>query len=825
MSELIEFTDVSGKPFQLPVDQVDAFVNYQLENKAITADQVEATRQQLLSAPRVNLQGPVLGPQNFPVDNSKLIEQTNADISGTDSKVYMQNPDESWLESAGKRLFYYDIDDPRAIERITWQLGLPAAFVELINYADKYSRMTPKSKAIGTAAGVVGGTALASVLPETRLEIAEFFGLIPEGTRARTALSGEQLARVVEGEAYLFGIFGAFSSLSRLSARGATNFLAGLTDESKRLAEIAAKGYKVDTLPAQVGEGTFAPNTLNVLGRMPFIGSPARKQFLRTHAEMYKAAVDLPPRIAPLMSSSELSQKIYKEYRELYDNFTKAKNAEYDRIFLAAERARVVIDPIGSNAAVKIALKDINKNQARRVVKKKPSVDTPPSIETVSIGDDVLEQADVGAVAPVAKDTTKKVKTPPPRADQIVKSFLNNNMKNLADLSLAQADKTVDKINQIISIAYKEGDAVGNAVHAQLAPIKEALKSDVLHNVISKTGDDAAAEQIAKDLAIQDAKFSSELMRLFETSVAKRTGQVVTGGIKGPKLASEAATQTNVDQLLGILVNIDSPGAMKEFLEVMPKETVNEVAARFLGDAIDDAFLQNADGTFTFNANVLNEFLGITKTAVGDTSRREAIDLLFSKSNIPVSSVRDMAKVTELVVQGKVPDVSTYLARRATLGGPSSLAKILTFGAVGAGSFSFGLMYTLAGFYGARQFVSMLTNPVNARFLKDVLSEEVSLVAKKTAYLELVRGALNLAVTGGREGIDSLKTITEEALQVEDETPLETAGDVVEAVSATGNRMTVVQASDTFKKASKLFDAMVEESDIDKAVKERNKLD
>ena len=477
MSELIEFTDVSGKPFQLPVDQIDAFVNYQLENKAITADQVEATRQQLLSAPRVNLQGPVLGPQNFPVDNKSLIEQTNADISGTDSKVYMQNPDETWYESAGKRLFYYDIDDPRAIERSTWQLGLPAAFVELVNYADKKSGITPKSKAIATAAGAAGGTLLASVLPETRLEIAEFFGLIPEGTRARTALSGEQLARVVEGEAYLFGSFGALGSLSRLSARGATNFLAGVTDESKRLANIAAKGYKVDTLPVQVGEGTFANNTLNVLGRMPFIGNPARKQFLRTHAEMYKAAVDLPPRIAPLMSSSELSQKIYKEYRELYDNFTTAKNAEYDRIFLAAERARVVIDPIGSNIQVKIALKDINKNQARRVVKKKPSVDTPPPIETVSIGDDVLEQADVGAVASeAAKDTTKKVKTPPPKADQIVKSFLNNNMKNLVDLSFTQADKTIDKINQTISVAYKkEGNEVGNAVHAQLAPIKEAL--------------------------------------------------------------------------------------------------------------------------------------------------------------------------------------------------------------------------------------------------------------------------------------------------------------------------------------------------------------
>ena len=199
---------------------------------------------------------------------------------------------------------------------------------------------------------------------------------------------------------------------------------------------------------------------------------------------------------------------------------------------------------------------------------------------------------------------------------------------------------------------------------------------------------------------------------------------------------------------------------------------------------------------------------------MGDTSRADAITQLFKESAVPVYSIRSLSNIVDAVMKGKVPDLSTYLARRGTLGGPSSLAKLLTAGAVTFGGTASGtLLWTLAGFYGARQFLNMLTDPLNARFLSDVLSEEVSRTGKRSAYLQLVRGALNLGVQSGKSGVEnvqeSVEAIQEQLEPVEGRSLIEKASDVVREANTQTTRFTKAEMARAYNGAKTLFNEII----------------
>ena len=821
------FNDPTGQELALEEKNIDAYINSQIENGNITSDQAPGLSQQLLNLPKFSKSEKGYTPVIDVQKTRQMVKGTSVspqdyekDLRGEPpgSGISMEKSDKSFWQKAGERVFLTDIEVTQPFERIGYQIGLPILAAEYIDRSKKIAKLDPRVKAAMMIGGPIAASMAGSVGPEIRYEVQELIGLSPEGTRKQRALSNAEISRVLESEAYLMGIFDTALFAARMGGRKLTEKMAGVTDESKRLAKIAKETYDIDLLPSQVGKGTFANTVINVLGRMPYIGGGARARTFESQRQLYEAQANLPYRIAPLLSSSNLSLKVYEEYKTLWDSFSEAKNAAYNRIFDEAKNLNVKVEPINANATVESIRKEISKRRPKKLVKKQPKDQSVADVAP-EITDDVLQPTNVDDVLSGTEDgvaaTTeefKKVKTSPAESDRLVASFLKREFKNLDVQTLENMDVAIQKIDEFIGEAYKtKGEKIGKGVYAQLSEVKRALKTDIVENLI---GDSDAVRQVADDLAKQDAEFTKQLTELFETATAKRFEQFKGGGIKASTLASESATQRNIDTLLGIIVDLDSPMAIKEFAKIIPKETLNQVAVRFLSDALDKSFELKADGTYGINPEKLSQFLGVRPSKLGDTSRADAITQLFKESAVPVYSIRSLSNIVDAVMKGKVPDLSTYLARRGTLGGPSSLAKLLTAGAVTFGGTASGtLLWTLAGFYGARQFLNMLTDPLNARFLSDVLSEEVSRTGKRSAYLQLVRGALNLGVQSGKSGVEnvqeSVEAIQEQLEPVEGRSLIEKASDVVREANTQTTRFTKAEMARAYNGAKTLFNEII----------------
>ena len=146
----------------------------------------------------------------------------------------------------------------------------------------------------GTIAGppgaIIGGSVgagIGAVAPETAVSIAEALGWVPEGTRDRVGRSNAQLQIIARGEAGGDILIGALAVLPRVVGRAVATSASAIDKSGRELAEFAAVKLGVNLLPFMVTPGeTAAKNIINALGRLPLVGTPARKDvflhFLRS---------------------------------------------------------------------------------------------------------------------------------------------------------------------------------------------------------------------------------------------------------------------------------------------------------------------------------------------------------------------------------------------------------------------------------------------------------------------------------------------------------------------------------------------------------------
>jgi len=612
------------------------------------------------------------------------------------------------------RLLGTDVEDPLELERMGTVMG------GSIGGSMLGSRVPPVpgpaglvvNPITGAAAGGLIGAIGGAVAPESPLELMETLGLAEEGTREEEGLSNEELRRVVEGEALLelatMGTASGIRAAGRMIGKSAT----GITKADMNMAREADK-IGIQLAPFQLGDKGFGRGVINVMGRFPILGGSARKVGEAAENAVRLKLEGAPDRIATVLAGSDVGLKMWNDAKAVYKKVGGAFDQAYENLALTANRAGVFY-------------RMDNTSQAAQA-----TIDTLKKLRSPQAGGGATS---AGAVS-----------------EGVIDFLDGQGLGMLGTHTLGQADELMKKIDDYVG---KIDPANRARALKLLSPVKGAVKTDIVKNGVGPQ-----AKSIGQAQARLDADYSAAMAEFFETSAAKRFESVRQGGIRGTTLPSKEATRVPIDKLADMVVDLDSPQIMRELSSVVSGNTYKQMAAMEMDKLLSKA-LKTKKGATVLDSTVLRAQLGLR----GPTTRSKAVETMLTQAGSPLAlkELHQVADIADKLANTPVPNWSTFIARRASLGGVSSLLKgafpaaALTGGAAAGATAGSGLIGGLAFFFGTRGLVGAVSNPLNARFFKEVLSGEASALTKRKAYLSLIGNVAEGLTQGGIEATNQI---------------------------------------------------------------------
>ncbi len=560
----------------------------------------------------------------------------------------------------------------------------------------------------GTAGLLIGsglGAYLGAKAPEAALEIGESIGVLEEGTRDDLGLSPEEVRTIAEGEALLDLATGGGLTILRGGGRLTAKLFTGA---NRQLAEQAAR-QGIDMVPVQVGDRIIGRGFTSVFGRFPLLGGGAiRRRAGKAEEQLRDVVTGLASRTGPLTDAAELGVKIFGDAKLLVKGVNRVFGEKYDAIFAQAEEFGVHIVPKG----------------------------------TLAKADEILAKLSAETPAALIGEAT------PGAALLKVREFINEAIQPLrvqleggtvfANQSLRQMDGLISKIDQ--EIASLEPGQKKFAL-SLLNQLRIAAQLDVTANIRGIN-----ADEIGRALRELDTEFSHTMSQLFETSTAKRFASVEKRGLRA--IEFDRTTRTPVDQLARIVVNLNSPQAIDELSRIVSPETMRRIASHTLDDAMQMAM--KTDGFVgQLDIGVFAKRLGIDGT---NEARKKTIQQLLNKSGSPitVSDLDDIVAAGRALAGFDLPNVSSFIARRAAIGGLGGVINgvvpglALLSGTAGAAAFTGGAFIGTVMFVGGSHlFARVISNPNAARALHKVFAKESTTIIRRKAYVSALRLGLD----------------------------------------------------------------------------------
>ena len=486
----------------------------------------------------------------------------------------------------------------------------------------------------------------------------------------------------------------------RQGTRAVVGKAAGVTPEDRALADAAARlGVDLPTFVA--ASGRLGPGAINVLGRFPFIGGETRQWTQKAVDSWLDITAEIPGRVGNVLSSSELSKKIYKSSKVFAKGVSKYFDRRYSQLYAEATAKNVYYRPQNTLQVGKQIVDEIKKRAATKA-------DGTPGGMTLAM-ESAIE-------------------------------LIENNFSDLGNQSLRSMDTLMGvmdgKAEHIAKSLGRSGDA--REFQKLISPLRGALKMDVVKNGI---GSEAPA--IGQKLADLDTKFSATMREYLETATAKRIESVSKGGLRAPL---EEATRTSIDRLAQTVVKMDEPAALADLKKIVAPKVWKEISAHYLGQAFEQSIKRTANGQ-VLSVDSLRDFLGITGRGIVPSNRAASAKILLEGAGYTPGDIKTLMGAAEALSMRKMPNASDFMMRRATLGGARSLMSgalpfaMLAGGGTGAvvGGPAGAAIGSLMFFYSAKGVVKALSNPMNVRSFKTILDQEASLQAKRAAYIGMIR--------------------------------------------------------------------------------------
>tara|TARA_Y100000593_G_scaffold95084_1_gene199353 strand:- start:6769 stop:9186 length:2418 start_codon:yes stop_codon:yes gene_type:complete len=697
-------------------------------------------------------------------DQSELIQKFTQDID-TDSGATRPNLDSSFFSSA-MDILLPTIDDPVEGKRLMLTL--------LGSYGGyRLSKGLPPQLSVPlvTAGGILGATA-----PEITLEGMEFLGFLPDDARKEITIDNDELEAMFASELAMQTLFSGLGAGVRLGERGISQLASGVDKAGKELAAYAKDVAGIELTPGMVGTRNIADMWNNSIGRLPYFADLIAEPIGKAQIKLYEILNEIPERLQPafvnkaLIDGGLVSRKLFEDYKTLWTEWNASFNRKYAELYRLAEENGIKVEPKMTNAAVKSLMRGISELQPQ----KRKRIDAPRDISDLDktqilVGKgSSLEDAAVKVAKPTRQEAVEIIDSAP----QVVNTLLKE-MQNLDTQSFAQMQELLRNFNLYKSNLVEASDTVSNKVAGRaislLQEVEKAIKADLTDGlVLSKGGDPLILKQLRNDGARLQADYYSQMATLFETPTAKRFEKVQRGGIKGVDTPSEAATMINPDRTMDVLLNLDSPEAIKELRDMIGEDNFNSVAGMVFSRAIAKNFIDEASvfvddagqkieteiGEYAIknDGRDLRKFLGLGS---GDQTRQRALQALIAESNLDPRIIEGIPRILAALNRQKAPGASTMIQRRILLGGTRAVTNLLTLGAIGGSTV--GLTGALMILFGTRKLSFLLNDPLNARALSQVWREDVGRVAKKQAFMNLVRTAIGLSVMEGQELTQDVK--------------------------------------------------------------------
>ena len=123
------------------------------------------------------------------------------------------------------------------------------------------------------------------------------------------------------------------------------------------------------------------------------------------------------------------------------------------------------------------------------------------------------------------------------------------------------------------------------------------------------------------------------------------------------------------------MLKTGSPTAIKDLRKLIGDDNFSRVSRKVIDNAFKTSTKKDINGIF-FNPNILEEQLGL----VGK-KQSEILENITKGTNLDPQKLKDLILVSKYHVNMPIPDVSSFIQRRAMLGGVSSIMGGAVMGA------------------------------------------------------------------------------------------------------------------------------------------------
>ena len=427
-----------------------------------------------------------------------------------------------------------------------------------------------------------------------------------------------------------------------------------------------------------------------IIGKFPFIGSPFTRQFGKAKYDVDAFAENTFARLGPVSAITDLSEDVVNIAQKRFKVFKNAVNRKYKIAKDLAELSNAQFD------AAPIV------NLARKIGTAARS-DAPQMVATKTV-----EQKLPSMARPITR-TVKETKPLPTRqsAEADFLDFVGDLQQLTPTQTITQLDTLAARLDDIASSGRKAG--LNKTVFLPATQLKKALEQSL------RTSGDPKLTAAFNDA---DDFFTRTLSTKFETATAKKFGRVdkrmFSVGIDEPGSLTS-------DQILDVVMSTKSPQALSQLRRLLGARG-KAIFRRAVARDVDDAFgiaMKDVEKN-GFNKDGFLKRLGLSnpKSAEYQATLERVKGL-----RLNVDQIRKFAVIAEKALPEGMPNISTFVARRGTLGGfRSVIGALLPVAASGGAGAVAGIGVTSAifGSFVARYGADLLSRPRILKSLEDI---------------------------------------------------------------------------------------------------------
>lgn len=424
-----------------------------------------------------------------------------------------------------------------------------------------------------------------------------------------------------------------------------------------------------------------------VIGVFPFVAGPLRKAAERRFVKIEEAREKLLNEIAPTVTLSEVGVNIADAARQSSKEFRTVSSTLYDDFFKTAKE-------MGNPEIV-------------------------PTTPVKNVIDEVEELRALPRLVTGEKLTVTQ--------NEMMR-FVNQ-LRDLPEfISPAEMRGVQQEINRLARIGRKEG--------FDLKTLQD-LKGSIESSFAQMNIEDVAGQELADKLARANQFFAESMAPggRFKTPTARRIERAEPSIFQRQ---GQRVPTLNEDQLARAVFRTDSADAIRDLRKIVGEDVVRSSTRAHLDDALVGARAPVEVGGFqigeTFDPAKFERALGLTGRTKASV---EALDEMLKGSFVTRKQITDLIDIMKTSGLQDIPDPSTFVARRAVLGGAKSAARALAFGGLTAGQPE-SLIGTIPLLVLARTGANAVTNPNVVRWMIKAMDPKEVQQARRIAGANLL---------------------------------------------------------------------------------------